>query len=200
MRNQLDAFSSILEAYDTPLVGTIIRLPLRTKAQAVTSKIVGNDKNTPVSEIVDVFHKFADELVESLLFLRKIHTITLTIDGEVYAKAESKTCSVSKEGWKAWGHQEKEDINAAFNNIFVGSGGRPFVVDFLMDIVNYCGPRKLGVDSTVGSKQKYRYAVSHQLRKGSGNQPLEEWAGSHAHKLFPWTAIATPLQVRSRSV
>ena len=45
--------------------------------------------STSQKDIEDVFQLFTSELVESLLFLRNLRSVTLRIDDRILAKAES---------------------------------------------------------------------------------------------------------------
>lgn len=191
MQNQLSAFSSILDQFDTAFEGTIIRLPLRTEAQAAKSKIVVSDKHTSEEEIIDVFRKFSGELVESLLFLKNLRTITLRIDDKVYAKATSTTYISSSTGGRINENQQKADINTGYRKVFVEQASELCELDFAMNISLCRYPTEK--DGAVEVKENFKYAISHQLRKGPKDQELQQWARSQ--KLFPWIAIATPLEV-----
>lgn len=183
MHGQLTAFGSILKDFKNKFSGTIVRLPLRTKSQAAKSKIV-SDKGTSEREIIEVFELFSSELVESLLFLRNIHSITLRIDNDIYAKAESTT-GVSH-------HKAKEIINKGYSQVFVKQERDICEEDFLTDISLYRGE---AADSyKTGKEEKFKYALSHHMRKTIKDAHLQKWARSQ--KLFPWIAIATPLEVR----
>lgn len=193
MQNQLSAFSSLLNKFDTEFDGTIIRLPLRTQAQVAKSKIVLSDKHTTEEKIIDIFHKFSGELVETLLFLKNLRTITLKIDDQIYAKAMSTTFLPSGASGRKNENQQKADINASYKNVFVAQESKLYEVDFEMDISFYrCYKEQNdGIENT----QNFRYVISHQLRRGPRDPELQRWARSR--KLFPWTAIATPLEVCS---
>lgn len=182
MRGQLTAFGSILKNFQNTFEGTIVRLPLRTEAQALKSKIVP-DKNTSEKEIIDVFELFSSELVESLLFLRNVHSITLRIDEDIYAKAES-TPGASH-------HEAKEIINKGYSEVFVKNERDLCEEDFLTDISLYRG--EAANSYKTGKEEKFKYAISHHMRRSVKDEDLQKWA--NGQKLFPWIAIATPLEV-----
>lgn len=182
MHGQLTAFGSILKNFQNTFEGTIVRLPLRTEAQASKSKIVP-DKSTSEKEIIDVFELFSSELVESLLFLRNVHSITLRINEDIYAKAESTP--------DASHHEVKDTINKGYSEVFVTNERDLCEEDFLTDISLYRGE---AADSyKTGKEETFKYAISHHMRRSVKDKHLQKWASSQ--KLFPWIAIATPLEV-----
>lgn len=185
MRNQLVAFSSITQEFDSGFDGTIIRLPLRTQSQAAKSKIIDSGKPTTGEDIIDIFRKFSGELVETLLFLKNLHTITLKIGDKEYAKAVSTTHSFSD---AQGGSFDKASINAAYKRVFVEKVGGSCSMDFVMDI-----SLRIEENDESYNDQKFKFAISHHLRQGLADNDLEKW--SRSRKLFPWVAIATPLEV-----
>lgn len=190
MRNQLAAFSSITRNFDSKFDGTIIRLPLRTESQAAGSKILVSGKPTTGKEIIDIFRKFAGELVETLLFLKSLHTITLQIGDKTYAKAVSTTHSFSGTSGKLE-HFEKASISTNYKRVFVNKAVETCSIDFVMDISLHIGQIE-GEDGS-GIDQNFKFAISHHLGQGPADRDLEKW--SRSQKLFSWVAIAIPLQV-----
>jgi sacsin len=74
--NQMDAFQAVMEHLDQKLDGTIIRIPLRTQAQALKSEI--SNRGTTVSEVSEVLQSFASEFGGSgLLFMRNVEKLEL---------------------------------------------------------------------------------------------------------------------------
>jgi sacsin len=74
IQNHMAAFQTVMEDLDQQLDGTIIRIPLRTQAQAIKSEI--SDRETTVDEILNVLRSFASEFGESgLLFMRNIEKL-----------------------------------------------------------------------------------------------------------------------------
>lgn len=184
MCGQLTGFGSILKDFQNRFEGTIIRLPLRTESQAAKSKIAP-DKSTSEREIIEVFKLFSNELVESLLFLRNVHSIVLRIDDDIYAKVESTT--------GASHHEAKEIINKGYSEVFVKQERDLCEEDFLTDISLYRG--EAADNYKTGKEEKFKYALSHHMTKTIKDETLRKWA--RTQKLFPWIAIATPLEVCS---
>lgn len=187
MRNQLAAFSSINQNFHSKFDGTIIRLPLRTESQATASNILVSGKPTTDNEIIDIFRKFAGELVETLLFLKNLHTITLQIDDKTYAKAASTTHSFSNANGTPF---EKASISTGYKQVFVERATESCSIDFVMDISLSIG--QIEGDGEISNK-KFKFAISHHLGKGPADRDLEIW--SRSQKLFSWVAVAIPLQV-----
>ncbi|KAG0137825.1 hypothetical protein HOY82DRAFT_644737 [Tuber indicum] len=181
IRNQLSAYDSVLKSYDTPFEGTIIRLPLRNEAQAIKSEIVEDHLATSQKDIEDVFQLFSSELVESLLFLRNLRSITLRIGDAIIAKAESTVPNERKN------ETGENPVNEGYRQVFVEQSKEHYESDFMMDIKI---TRSAGPD-TAPSETKVKYAISHHLRKSAEDENLQIWA--RRHKLFPWVAIANPL-------
>lgn len=204
MRNQLRAFGSILKDFHKPFPGTIIRIPLRTKAQAAKTKIGPVDKHTPPKEVEEVFRTFSEELVKSLLFLKTLNTITLRIDDKIYAQATSefskplslmdKSLSVKarKKKYRQNKHKEKEAVNTAYRRVYVEMLEPSDKMDFLMNI------SLQNNEYPPGNERKFKYVVSHILGQGPNDRELQAWAVKN--KLFPWTAIAAPLEVHSQPI
>ena len=187
IKNHLAAFNSILGSYDTAFEGTIIRLPLRDEDQAKRSKIVEDHVSTSQKDIEDVFQLFTNELAESLLFLRNLRSITLKIDDRIFAKAESVVPNERKND------KGENPVNEGYRQVFVEQSKEHYESDFMMEISILRSPEP-GTDP---SETKIRYAISHYLRKSTEDESLQKWARSR--KLFPWIAIANPLDVRSPS-
>jgi sacsin len=78
MRDQMAAFSAITEEFDRPFQGTIIRVPLRTPAQAETSQICR--RAASFSEVAEVMQTFADDFGHAgLLFMKNISQISIVV-------------------------------------------------------------------------------------------------------------------------
>jgi sacsin len=76
MQNHMAAFEAVMERLDQHLEGTVIRIPLRTKAQGTKSEI--SDRETTVSEILDVFQSFASDFGKNgLLFMRNVEKLEI---------------------------------------------------------------------------------------------------------------------------
>ena len=82
LQNHLKTFGTFDVDTSRDLAQTIIRVPLRTAAQAARSKIV--NRQIAVEEIKVAIEQFAEEMKEGgLLFLKHIRTVILRIDDEI---------------------------------------------------------------------------------------------------------------------
>ncbi|KAL8825255.1 MAG: hypothetical protein Q9191_004524 [Dirinaria sp. TL-2023a] len=87
IQNHLKTFSLFDIPRSLPFDGTIIRIPLRTKAQAATSKIVDREVTTDqISEALSLLGYEAKQ--GGLLFLKHIRRMVVRIDKEVLWKVE----------------------------------------------------------------------------------------------------------------
>jgi sacsin len=76
IKNQMAAFQTLMEHLDQKLDGTIIRIPLRTQAQAMNSEI--SNRGTTVFEVSEVLQSFASEFGDNgLLFMRNVEKLEL---------------------------------------------------------------------------------------------------------------------------
>ncbi|CUS15650.1 unnamed protein product [Tuber aestivum] len=182
MKNQLSAFGSILGCHDTPFEGTIIRLPLRSEAQAIRSEIVEDHLSTSKEDIEGVFELFTNELAESLLFLRNLRSITLRIDDTIFSKAESTIRNEKKND------RGENPVNEGYRQVFVEQSKESCELDFMMEISIL---RSTEPGTSPPSETKVKYAISHRLLKSMEDENLQKWARDH--KLFPWVAVANPL-------
>lgn len=208
MRNQLSAFDSILKDKDKEFDGAIIRIPLRRKDRVGPTEIVPADKFTTPEEVEEVFREFSGELVKSLLFLKNLNSITLRIDDKIYAQATSEfmkvrspkdepstpstqSANARKKQKKQNKHKEKASVNTAYRQVYVDKVDPSCTINFRMNI------SFRNEQYPPGEELKCQYAISHILGRGPDDAELQAWAVGH--KLFPWTAIAAPLEVRSQS-
>jgi sacsin len=76
IQTHMSAFQAVMEHLRQPLDGTIIRIPLRSQAQASESKIC--NRETTVSDLSEVLESFAVEFGETgLLFMRNIERLEI---------------------------------------------------------------------------------------------------------------------------
>jgi hypothetical protein len=178
MINQLAPFNSLVGDFSCPYEGTIIRMPLRTAEQASRSKIVGDleRKSTDIEDIKTVFESFSTEMVEYLLFLRHISSITLKIGDEVFAEAVARKFSKEEDITDTF------SIDEAYQTVLVRGDEKARDHQFVMEITF----RKMRETSTAS-----RYAVTHHMKHGHVDHELEQW--SRNYKLFPWVAVASPI-------
>lgn len=160
---------------------TIIRIPLRTKDQAKMSKIVG--RATTVNDIKKAFEEFGDEMKEGgLLFLKSICKMIIRIDNNVVA-----TIEIVDNGSN--GLEPRNKILTDFKRMYAAHGPDLNKADI------FCKNFELSVKYSAGPFSSIeRYLIQHNMRQSSGEPDLDEWA--RTRKLFPWTAIAAPLNVR----
>jgi sacsin len=162
---QLQAFSQFPFDINSPYPGTIIRIPLRTGNQASTSKICR--KETTTQQIRKFLLRFAQELGESgLLFVKHITKVTLRVDKEELSVTQvlnvDEVCLSRQQVLHSL--KSREDCSKSLE----------------MEIRHF-----LGVNV---SPQNRRYVIQHVLRRGSGDQSLDDWA--REGKLLPWVAVA----------
>lgn len=178
MINQLVPFRPIVENISQPFDGTVIRIPLRTASQALTTKILDLERNpTKVADLKSVFEKFATEMAESLLFLRHITSITLKIGDEDYAQAIARKYDGETD------ITESFSLDEPFNSVLVNGDQSTREESYKMDVHFTIG----------GEKQLQQYAVTHHFRDKGDDFELNSWA--RKYKLMPWVAIASPLQL-----
>jgi len=80
IQNQMAAFQTVMEHLDQKLEATVIRIPLRTQAQALKSEI--SDRGTTVAEVSQVLQSFASEFGDNgLLFMRNVEKLEIGSSG-----------------------------------------------------------------------------------------------------------------------
>lgn len=76
IRNHMAAFQTVMEHTDRRLESTVIRIPLRTEAQARQSDT--SDKTITVSKILEVLQIFTSEFGHNgLLFMRNVEKLEI---------------------------------------------------------------------------------------------------------------------------
>ena len=181
IRNQLAAFK--LFSYDPSqsLKETYIRLPLRTAKQAATSKIKPHAPS--IDDIKQLLSKFCQEIESGgLLFLKNIRKVTVRIDQTLMLKAEI--------------------IERDKNHIQTRTG-------LLNDFRNMYSLKANNVESlsrTFETKIEYHsnkrswtdtFLIQHLMVCSCGDSELDNWARDL--KLFPWVAVAAPIDVHGSS-
>lgn len=105
------AFESVLENQKCPFKGTIIRIPLRTKAQTTQNEVSSHEttvsemrevlttkseissRETTVSEMREVLQMFADEFRDGgLLFMRNVEKLGIESTAGLCIKIEMANC------------------------------------------------------------------------------------------------------------
>lgn len=88
MQNHLKTFNSATVDTSREVNSTVIRIPLRTKAQAAKSKIVNREIST--EEITKALNELGQEIKEGgMLFLRHIRKVTAKVNDTLLWQAEA---------------------------------------------------------------------------------------------------------------
>jgi sacsin len=89
IQNHMSAFRAVMEHFDKPLDGTIIRIPLRTDDQAKRSQISVSGRGTTVSEVREVLQNFAEEFGNNgLLFMRNVEKLEIRSNDRISVHIE----------------------------------------------------------------------------------------------------------------
>ncbi|KAL8802700.1 MAG: hypothetical protein Q9182_003658 [Xanthomendoza sp. 2 TL-2023] len=177
LQNHLKTFQRAKIDTSQAVNATIIRIPLRTVAQAERSKIV--NRQATVEEITKALYDLGHEIREGgMLFLRHVRRVAAQIDGTILW--EARNTGVTDEDAKAM-----SNISTTFRQMYAGSSsagqGKDFATSFHVNI-NYCE----------GETQSVRkFLLQHLMSRSSGDAALDTWA--RQRKLFPWAAVAAPL-------
>lgn len=189
MQNHLKTFKPATVDTSRAVDATVIRIPLRTKAQAAKSKIVNREIST--EEITKALHELGQEIKEGgMLFLRHVRKVTAKVNDTVLWQAHATGATDDDS-------QAMQSISGAFRDMYtsvpgkgdLGNLSRGFVVN-----VQYV---------TQSSSSTHSFFVQHMMTAPptiaiqstkttkSTSETLGEWACKK--KLFPWVAIAAPL-------
>ncbi|KAL8656205.1 MAG: hypothetical protein Q9210_000400 [Variospora velana] len=179
VQNHLKTFQST--KHDTPKAvnGTVFRIPLRTKAQAMKSKIV--DREISTKEISEALYELGKEIREGgMLFLRHVRKVTARVDDNVLWQAE--VVGATDEDTRAM-----RSIPEAFKEMYMphSQERRPEKLSKAFQV---------NVNFSVGSSSSvHTFAVQHCMTISSSYPALNEWACKR--KLYPWVAVAAPLHL-----
>ncbi|KAI9773021.1 MAG: hypothetical protein M1839_002251 [Geoglossum umbratile] len=175
MTNQLAPFSELLVGHDfrEPLDGTVIRLPLRTKEQAMKSRICKT--SVGVEDMREVMKGFAEGFSDGYgVFLRNVGEIGFWEDGRKIG------------GYRVVNEEEVKEartkINEAYSDIFVDETKDSFALAFEAEVE---------VTLPCGGVSRKIWAVRHTMQKDVGPK-LTEWGKER--KLFGWVGVAVPIQ------
>lgn len=180
IQNHLKTFSLFNLNLSHEIKETIIRVPLRTLSQAKTSKIA--PRMISVDEIKEALGQFGQDMKDGgLLFLKHIRRIVLRIDNEILARIEiSETDSDSM--------RIRNEIPGDFKKLYSQQVSSSLQQDISKSFEIQTKYSAGAISDTT------HYLIQHTMLRSSGNQELDKWARDR--KLFPWTAIAAPLNVR----
>lgn len=197
IQNHLKTFRAFHLDVSQEINETIIRIPLRTKAQAMTSKIV--EREITIEEIKGALDQFGREVREGgLLFLKHIQKVTVRINADVVWEANLLLNCPSSVKLVVFGifrhnleilisHRARQEIPSDFKELFspvAEKGMKSYLSKALNIDVEF---------TTKGVPTLYRYIVHHTMRGSSGHKELDQWA--RERKLFPWVAVAAPIEV-----
>lgn len=179
MRNQLTGFGAVLHDPSIQFMGTIIRIPLRTEEQAARSVVVGDAEFTTEADVLSAFSRFESRMVESLLFLKNIESISLRIAGDERAYA----------GVRMAKHPDSADgrgsVTVSLREIFTDRIRLDFDTTLLMTIYY----RGRGQDENTSE-----WVVFHHARRHLGaDDGLTNWGETQG--LIPWVAIGALVRV-----
>ncbi|KAL8717029.1 MAG: hypothetical protein Q9225_005692 [Loekoesia sp. 1 TL-2023] len=182
MQNHLETFKSAKVETSHALDGTVIRIPLRTKSQAIKSKIVNREIST--EEITKALHELGEEIKNGgMLFLRHVRKVTAKIDDNILWQAHA-TGATDEDT------QAMRSISGAFGEMYASlpeegqleklSKGFHVNVEYLAQ----------------SSSSVHSFFVQHTMIRSSAKAALNDWA--RKRKLFPWVAIAAPVDLTQR--
>ena len=178
LQNHLKTFQAFGLDTSQDIQQTIIRVPLRTEAQAARSKIV--EREIAVDDIRRALEQFAEEMKDGgLLFLKNIRSVILRIDDETICKIR-----ILDEGSDL---QVRNELPVDFKRIYV-----PQSPPVIQDGISKSLSLRIGYSDATNSFVQ-SYLIQHTMIKSTGDSGLDDWA--RKRKLFPWTAVAVPLDV-----
>lgn len=179
MRNQLAAFGAVLHDPSIEFVGTIIRIPLRTEEQAAMPAVAGGAEFTTEANVLSAFSRFKRRMVESLLFLKNVVSITLRIAGDDQAYAEVQIMKHPD------GADRRGSVAISLREIFTDR----IRLDFNTTLLITIHFRGRGEEQSTSE-----WVVFHHARRRLGaDDELTNWG--EAQGLVPWVAIAALVRV-----
>ncbi|KAH8668095.1 hypothetical protein BGZ60DRAFT_451451 [Tricladium varicosporioides] len=178
-QNHMAAFQAVIENTRQPLDGTVIRIPLRTEAQAAQSKIT--NRATTVSDISDILRIFSTEFGESgLLFMRNVTRLEIL--------SASTGLSMHMEMQSAEGIQlQKLKIKQA--------------VKEAVQSKEYSWDYSFGAEikySLNGTTKQTKFALNHTIQNNITDVNLSGWMEDQ--KLIPWVALAAELPLHESTM
>ncbi|KAL8696938.1 MAG: hypothetical protein Q9224_002540, partial [Gallowayella concinna] len=182
LQNHLKTFQQAKIDTSQAVDATVIRIPLRTASQAERSKIV--NRQATVEEITKALYDLGQEIREGgMLFLRHVRRITAKIDGTILW--EARNTGATDEDANADTIRSMKSIPTAFEQMYAGSSsageGKDRSTLYHVNI-HYCEGETKSVRS---------FLLQHLMCRSSGDIALDTWA--RKRKLFPWAAVAAPL-------
>lgn len=150
---------------------------MRTAEQAVTSKI--KDKAILVEDIEQLFKEFCQDMESGgMLFLKHIRKITVRINEEMLA-------SISIIQDESKDTQLRNELPADFRTLFTKNTQNAGEVSRMFET-------QIQYENSDGTTL-HRYLIHHLMAPSIGNTELDLYGRSL--KLFPWVAVAAPLDL-----
>ncbi|KAL8785543.1 MAG: hypothetical protein Q9213_003291 [Squamulea squamosa] len=200
MRNHLKTFQRAEVDTSQAVNATVIRIPLRTEAQAKTSKIVS--RQATIEEITKALSDLGQEVKEGgTLFLRHVRRVTVKIDKDVLW--EACTAGVTEEDTKIMqsipttftqlyasksSEQQADRTDEGYQSLIAQTASEtpPSVAETIHKSLHVNITYVEGPTSTV-----HRFFLQHNMSRFAEDNALNTWA--RKRKLFPWVALAAPL-------
>ncbi|KAL9611371.1 MAG: hypothetical protein Q9167_003990 [Letrouitia subvulpina] len=177
IKSHMKTFQSFEIDPSKPLLGTIIRIPLRTVEQAMISKI--SDRHVTVDQILDALTLLGQEIRQGgNLFLKNIRRITARLDSRVIWNARI-------EGHNSSSSQLQNKLPLRFRELYAkeDAGVHQPVSETLELDIHFTGRDDIPSTSS--------YVLQHLMLSSTGDKDLDHWGRSK--KLFPWVALAAPI-------
>jgi len=182
LQNHMKTFSAFNIDHCHLFDQTIIRIPLRTETQAKVSKIV--TKAIDPEDIEKSLKDFCQDVQGGgILFLKHIRKVIVRINDTVLATAE--ILENSEEDAKV-----RKELTVDFRRLYssqISNDVAEMAKTFQTNI------RYLTESGTWTDE----FIIRHSMARSSGDAELDAWA--RELKLFPWVAIAAPLNVSDAS-
>lgn len=177
IKSHMKTFQSFKIDPSKPLIGTIIRIPLRTMEQAMISKI--SDRHVTVDQILDALNLLGQEIRQGgNLFLKNIRCITARLDSTVIWNARI-------EGHDSSSSQLQKNLPLRFRELYAKEDAgvhQPVSETLKLDIHFTAKDNTPSISS---------YVLQHLMMSSTGDKDLDHWGRSK--KLFPWVALAAPI-------
>ncbi|KAL9125304.1 MAG: hypothetical protein Q9217_005473 [Psora testacea] len=177
IQNHLKTFAAFDVKPGKELNETIIRIPLRTVSQAVSSKIV--KREAVIQDIKQILERFSVDMQEGgLLFLKHIRKVTVRVDNTILSVAQV----LDDDPHHA---RSRNALSDDFLQLYSSPGQKG--LDKLTRIfeTNVCC-----ISGALSWTEKY--LVQHSFEASCGDLQLDTWAKDL--KLFPWVAVAAPIR------
>ena len=158
-----------------PFNGTLIRIPLRTPAQALQSKI--KPQASTVDEVKEALEDFCQEILSGgLVFMKNVRSVSVKFNEELLMRA---TILPEESSHRSLQNRIPDD--------FVGMYGTLQQAKDSVHRTYQVGVQYEGRDSV----KEEKYLIQSLMAPSCGDPKIDSWA--RERKLFPWVAVAAPL-------